>query len=41
LQEILKEKGFVVLSQTDINGEAFSKEGYERILTIAKKVQCF
>jgi 2-polyprenyl-3-methyl-5-hydroxy-6-metoxy-1,4-benzoquinol methylase len=38
LQEILKENGFVVLAQTDINGEAFSKEGSERILTIAKKV---
>lgn len=38
LQEILKENGFVVLAQTDINGEAFSKESSERILTIAKKV---
>lgn len=38
LQGLLKENGFVVLAQTDINGEAFSKEGSERILTIAKKV---
>jgi ubiquinone/menaquinone biosynthesis C-methylase UbiE len=38
LQDILKESGFVVLAQTDINGEAFSKESSERILTIAKKV---
>ncbi len=38
LQEILNENGFVVLAQTDINGEAFSKENSERILTIAKKV---
>lgn len=38
LQSLLKENGFVVLAQTDINGEAFSKEASERILTIAKKV---
>lgn len=38
LQEILKESGFVVLAQTDINGDAFSKETSEQILTIAKKV---
>jgi ubiquinone/menaquinone biosynthesis C-methylase UbiE len=38
LQDILKENGFVVLAQTDINGEAFSKENSERILTVAKKV---
>jgi ubiquinone/menaquinone biosynthesis C-methylase UbiE len=38
LQGLLKENGFVVLAQTDINGEAFSKENSERILTIAKKV---
>lgn len=38
LQDLLKENGFVVLAQTDINGEAFSKENSERILTIAKKV---
>jgi len=38
LQDILKESGFVVLAQTDINGEAFLKETSERILTIAKKV---
>ena len=38
LQNSLKESGFVVLAQTDINGEVFSKEGSERILTIAKKV---
>ncbi len=38
LQEILKENGFVVLAQTDINGEAFSKEASERILTVVKKV---
>lgn len=29
LQDILKENGFVVLTQTDINGEAFSKEDSE------------
>ncbi len=38
LQDLLKENGFVVLAQTDINGEAFSKENSEQILTIAKKV---
>ena len=38
LQDLLKENGFVVLAQTDINGEAFSKENSERILTVAKKV---
>lgn len=38
LQGLLKENGFVVLAQTDINGEAFSKEDSERILTVAKKV---
>lgn len=38
LQDILKEKGFIVLAQTDINGKAFSKEGSERILTVAKKI---
>ncbi|RUR14226.1 class I SAM-dependent methyltransferase [Legionella sp. km772] len=38
LQNILKENGFVILAQTDINGEAFSKEASERILTVAKKV---
>ena len=38
LQGLLKENGFVVLAQTDINGEAFAKEASERILTIAKKV---
>jgi ubiquinone/menaquinone biosynthesis C-methylase UbiE len=38
LQGLLEENGFVVLAQTDINGEAFSKEGSERILIIAKKV---
>ena len=38
LQGLLKENGFVVLAQTDINGEALSKEGSERILTIARKV---
>lgn len=38
LQDLLKENGFVVLAQTDINGEAFSKEASERLLTIAKKV---
>lgn len=37
LQDMLKENGFVVLAQTDINGEAFSKGTSERILTIAKK----
>jgi ubiquinone/menaquinone biosynthesis C-methylase UbiE len=38
LQDLLKESGFAVLAQTDINGKAFSKENSERILTIAKKV---
>lgn len=38
LQDILKEGGFAVLAQTDINGEEFSKENAERILTIAKKM---
>ncbi len=38
LQGLLKENGFVVLAQTDINGQAFLKENSERILTIAKKV---
>ncbi len=38
LIEMLEENGFTVLSQTDINGVEFSKEGSERILTIAKKV---
>lgn len=38
LQDLLKENGFVVLAQTDINGEALSKENSERILTVAKKV---
>lgn len=38
LQNILKENGFVVLAQTDINGKAFSKEASERILTVARKV---
>lgn len=38
LQKMLKENGFVVLSQTDIKGEAFSQENSERILTIAKKI---
>ena len=38
LQDLLKENGFVVLAQTDINGEVLSKENSERILTIAKKV---
>jgi SAM-dependent methyltransferase len=38
LQEILKENRFVVLAQTDINGEVFSKETSERLLTVAKKV---
>ena len=38
LQDMLNECGFVVLTQTDINGAAFSKESSERILTVAKKV---
>lgn len=38
LQNILRENGFSVLAQTDINGKAFSKENSERILTIAKKM---
>lgn len=38
LQDILKESGFTALVQADINDEAFLKETYERILTIAKKV---
>lgn len=38
LQDILQKSGFVVLAQTDIDGEVFSKESSERILTIAKKV---
>ncbi len=38
LQEILRENGFIVLAQTDINGNLFSKENSERILIIAKKV---
>jgi len=38
LQDLLKQNGFAVLAQTDINGEEFSKENSERILTIAKKV---
>lgn len=38
LKDLLKENGFIVLIQTDINGEVFSKENSERILTIAKKL---
>lgn len=38
LQEILKNNGFIVLAQTDINGEIFVKETSERILTIAKRI---
>jgi ubiquinone/menaquinone biosynthesis C-methylase UbiE len=38
LQDILKKNGFVVLSQTDINGEVFSREHSERILTLARKM---
>lgn len=38
LKTLLKESGFVVLNQTGINGEKFSKINTERILTIAKKV---
>ena len=39
LQDILKENGFAVLKQTDINGKVFLQENSERILTIAKKVK--
>lgn len=39
LQDILKENGFAVLKQTDINGKVLLQENSERILTIAKKVK--
>lgn len=38
LKSLLEENGFVVLNQADMNGEAFSKNHTERILTIVKKV---
>lgn len=38
LQDILKENGFAVVAQTDINGQVFSEESSERIVTIAKKM---
>lgn len=38
LNAILKQSGFIVLRQTGMNGEEFSKTNTERILTIAKKI---
>lgn len=38
LRAILKDSGFIVLNQTGMNGEEFSKENTERIVTIAKKI---
>jgi len=38
IEELLEQHGFIVVSQTGIDGEKFAKENTEKILTVAKKI---